>query len=293
MPTDFSASANNALTIAVALCKKHNAVLHLLHVKESRYIIATPGTDVSLPSLAQEIDTDARENLYNAYESVMRTGIGVQIHMPTGIPYDEICKSADAMPIDLIVMGMHGISGPREFFTGTTAYNVIKNSTRPVLTIPDHFNKECFGNVLFPVRTIPGVKEKFDYLLPLLLRNAGAQLHIAVVQHTAEESCIDTVTLNDIFTSLEQNSITSSYSINKCNNIAEQVLHLAKTYRADLIAINATLDYKNTQFFIGPYTQQIISHAHVPVLSFRQAIDVATEIRKNEDKKLVRSISGL
>jgi len=36
-----------------------------------------------------------------------------------------------------------------------------------------------------------------------------------------------------------------------------------------LIVINASLDYKWRQFFIGPYTQQVINHAKVPVLSIR------------------------
>lgn len=52
---------------------------------------------------------------------------------------------------------------------------------------------------------------------------------------------------------------------------ASEVLETAAREETDLIAITASLDYDIRDFFIGPYTQQIVNHAKVPVLSIRPA----------------------
>ena len=58
------------------------------------------------------------------------------------------------------------------------------------------------------------------------------------------------------------------------------MLEVCDAINADLIVINATLDYKWTQFFVGPYTQQVVNHAKVPVLSFTNAVNVTAEVEK-------------
>ena len=291
LPTDFSEEAENALATAIVLCRKHNAVLHLMHVKENRYLVGEPGSETAMQSILQGIDNDTREHLYNIYESVIRTGIAVQIHMPTGVPYDEICRATDVMPIDLVVMGTHGISGKRSSFIGTTAYHVVRNSTKPVLTIPVSFKKEYFQYILFPVRAVPGIKEKYDYVLSLLNPTAD-RLHFDMVQHIIGQA-VDEQTIEDINQSFMAYNNTGQFETYRGDDIAAYILSIASSGMTDLIAINTTLDYKNSQLFMNPYVQRMISNANVPVLSFRQAIDLPTQIKKNDDLRLVKKISSL
>lgn len=294
MPTDFSDTGNNVLSIAIELCKQNNAVLHLLHVVESRYIITGTESGISLPAIANEIDADARARLYNIYQSVMRTsGIAVQIHMPTGIPYDEICKAADEMPIDLIVMGAHGASGSREFFMGTTAYSVIKNTTKPVLTIPSNYMQTTFSSILFPVRPVKEIRKKFEYIQSFLLNKNFTQVHVAVLCKNGQEEDLlaNEEELHDIINSLEQNRITATKEIYRCRNFATRVLELAGRHAADLIVINSSLDYKWTQFFVGPFTQQVVNHSKVPVLSYRNGINVPLEMEKEKERELAKKRS--
>ena len=49
-----------------------------------------------------------------------------------------IIKTASDNDVDLIIMGTHGASGVREFFIGSTAQQVIKISSCPVLTVPSN-----------------------------------------------------------------------------------------------------------------------------------------------------------
>ena len=280
--TDFSEQGDNAIKTAVAICKQHNAVLHLIHVVESRYIINTPQTDTAVLAIIKEIDRDSRNRLYNVFENVIREHhIPVQIHMPTGIPFDEICKAATEMPIDLIVMGTHGASGVREFFMGTTAYSVIKNTTKPVLTIPASFARQYFSKILFPIRPVNGIKEKYEFIKSLA-NNPEVAIHFATLCLPEEEEllAIQKEEIKEIETSMDKQGIIFSNEIFLCKNFAQKVLDVSDNVNADLIVINATLDYKWTQFFVGPYTQQIVNHAKVPVLSFRNAINITAESEK-------------
>ena len=53
-----------------------------------------------------------------------------------------------------------------------------------------------------------------------------------------------------------------------------QVLHIAENTKPDLIVITATLDHTVKEFFLGPYTQDIVNHAQFPVLSIKPGYKV-------------------
>jgi universal stress protein A len=293
-PTDFSYLGNHTLQIAIELCRQHGAVLHLLHVVENRYIINGSDKGISLPSMLQEIDAEARAELYNIYESVISNNdITVQIHMPTGIPFDEICKAAEEMPIDLIVMGTHGASGYSKFFIGTTAYNVIKNTTKPVLTVPGYFEKTSFNKILFAVRPQEEIKDKFNYLETLLCANTECSVHIAAFFEKELELDLQSNndTLRNMLSCIKNSSLHYTQKVYNGKNYAGKVEELTESLKPDLIVINATLDYIWTQFFVCPHTRQVLNQARVPVLSYRQGINVCAEIKKRKSEDLVKKRS--
>lgn len=296
LATDFSEPSDTALRVAIKLCKQNGAVLHLLHVVESRYLVANLHDGVSVQQMVREIDNESREKLYHLYETILRTtSIPVQLHMPKGVPYDEICKAAEEMPVDLIVLGTHGASGVREFFIGTTAYSVIKNTVKPVLTIPSGFSKDVFGKILFPVRTVPGIKEKFEYIKPILNHANDATVHLAAITEKGEEAALleHKDALHEILLYLRQQQISFTNEMYTCTNMASKVLEIAEKKECDLVVINATLDYKWTQFFVGPFTQQIVNRAQVPVLSYRMSVNVNAELKKHAEYQVAEKPSGL
>ena len=164
-------------------------------------------------------------------------GIRVSTHVSRGIAFTEICSFLADEKIDLVIMGSHGAGGVKEFFIGNTAYNVIKNSPVTVLTIPPNFEGE-FNRVLFSSKPVNGILEKFELLQPLE-NQPGFTMHIAELQSAGE------------------------------------LLALSHELAVDLIAINATLVLKQDRCFIDPFTRQIVNHARVPVLSYRNGTKLA------------------
>lgn len=281
-PTDFSELSANALNTAIAMCKRQNATLHLLHVVENRLLITPPEANMAAIYIIPELEKAGADNLSKLEKRISsKHQIAISTHLEYGNPSDAIRDKAIDLSVELIVMGTHGTSGLREFFIGSNSYNVIKNTTIPVLTIPGKKKFSGFKKILFPIRATRGIMDKYGFLQPIIEKNE-ARLIIAALSLPGEEYNLDPMNdeVRELGKSLRINNTQFQSEHFVCKNYAKKVLELAKKEKVDLIVINASLDYKWQQFFIGPYTQQIINHAKVPVLSIR-SVDDAVGISDN------------
>jgi nucleotide-binding universal stress UspA family protein len=169
-------------------------------------------------------------------------------------------------------MGAYGASGYRDFFIGSNSYYVIKYAGCPVLTIPEGKKWRNFDKVLFPVRPTLGRFKKYQLLSDLVGKNDNnnhCALEVFGISIEKREQDMKQVTeiakeLND---RLQNAAINFSVSFSNGKNVAEEVLEKADKTNTDLIIISTTVDVSNKQFFIGPFSQRIINHAKIPVLS--------------------------
>lgn len=271
VPTDFSGLSVNALTTAVAMCKRHDATLHLLHVVETRFLIAPPEANMAAIYVIPQLEKTGAEQLDLLEKKIKaKQNVTIKTHIEFGVPSNSIRDKAIDLNCDLIVMGTHGASGFREFFIGSNAYSVIKNTSIPVLTIPGNKKVRDFRKILFPVRRNKGVLHKFNFIEPIIEKN-NAELIIVGLSIAGEidqpyDSNEEMKQFSQIL-GLANTDFTTQFFV--CRNYARKVLEVAKKEKVDLIVINASLDYKWRQFFVGPYTQQVINHAKIPVLSIR------------------------
>lgn len=270
-PTDFSPVSENALVTALAMCKRHGAKLHLLHVVEIQYAAPPAEAMATAAFIVPGLENAALEKLSGLAGSIRdNTSVEVEIHLAKGYPALVIPERAGYLNCDLIVMGTHGAAGIKEFLIGSTAYAVIKKTTIPALTIPGTAAFPSFAKILFPVRAIGGVMDKYHYIEPVIEKNKA---HLVMVALSLPEELIDRQDLNynmqRIAASLQRRGVTFKAAWYQCDSYSKKVLELADKTKADLIVINAELDYKWTEFFVGPYAQQVVNHAKIPVLSIR------------------------
>lgn len=146
-PTDFSSAAENAFLFALAIAKKYNSTLTLLHVYE------LPELGRSLKSTTKEVfemmemETlrDFKSSVKKMHKIADENGFGdveFSQQMAEGETVYTITKYADKEKCDLIVMGTQGATGLKEVFLGSIATGVIDESNVPVLTIPSSANHE-------------------------------------------------------------------------------------------------------------------------------------------------------
>ncbi|MFZ9388472.1 MAG: universal stress protein [Chitinophagaceae bacterium] len=271
LATDFSELSGNAQSTAIAMCKRQKAVLHLLHIMENRPVSSkkVPEPDIKgKPKLPAEAAADQLARV----ESDIREKEGIEVvsYLESGIPEDLIREKAESLNCDLIVMGTRGASNFREFFNGSKACNVIKHTTIPVLTIPGKKKINDFKKILFPIRVTRGILAKYHFIEPIIDKN-HSELYIAGLSLPGGEYNLGPEDENilELGRSLRTRNTKFNSEFFVCRNYAKKVLDLAKKEKVDLIVINASLDYKWRQFFLGPYTQQVVDHSGVPVLSIR------------------------
>lgn len=145
VPTDFSAGSRAALRQLEWLIPSGSRVdVLLIHVLEPA-VSALP-IWMDSPDERRQWRARVREDERRAGEALERTASGlakvlgssakITGHVRSGVPYDEICRAADRMRADLIVIGTHGTTGLKRFLLGSVAERVLRHAGRPVLAVP-------------------------------------------------------------------------------------------------------------------------------------------------------------
>ncbi len=275
VPLDFSEASLNALESAVHIAKQQDLNITLIHVIPYGSLIQSGYESIPVaPIVLENVKKSVEEKLNLVAEDILkRHQFGVNTLIATGAVAIEITQVASQMEAEMIVMGTHGASGLKEFFLGTNAYDVIKKSTCPVLTIPPNQKWNGFSKILFPVRDVPNALDKYQYLRKIIQKNKAKLIVLGIVKSPAAKS-IQSIqhSINYLDQELKKDEVKAVLKISTSPKPAEQVLRFAKQEAIDLIAITADFDYEIAEFFVGPYTQQIVNHASVPVVSIRPGV---------------------
>jgi nucleotide-binding universal stress UspA family protein len=131
--TDFSPAGNVALPYALSIARRRNAVLYVHYV-----------SDVERPESDQEI----RRRVPNLEELHPLAGqVRVEYVFDRDVePSNSIIRFAEDRDVGLIVMSTHGRKGLRRVYIGNNTAEVVRQSTRPVLTVTHPFHKKIFAH---------------------------------------------------------------------------------------------------------------------------------------------------
>ncbi len=189
VPTDFSDNANQALKYAIQLANKFGASIHLLHAYQ---ITSGTGRLVSIDHIIHEDRVKELNSLLRRMKPELNSSASIDGYVRKGGSVDTICRAAEQLTVDLIVMGTTGASGMKKMFMGSTANNVIKRTELPVLAVPDDFHDFSLDNITISVddQKVPE---------PYVLHPAVELAHqfntevslLHVVDHPDTESSID------------------------------------------------------------------------------------------------------
>lgn len=285
IPTDFSELSESALKVGIAIAKRQNAKIILLHVIDRMAYLQPAEIFVPEVQISPDHIAEIKKRIDNfAAQILIDTGVQVSGKVIDGQPSDEICSYAYKKKIDLIVMGTHGSSGLKEFFIGTEVFRVVKNASCPVLTIPGNWQKTVFNRVLFPIRLKTGAIEKYFYARPIIEKNNSELILLALGDKKSPSQIKELVSFVDrIKYQLHNDSVSFQTTYCASDDFPNTVINKAKDYEADLIVLTANLDFNFKAFFVGPYSQQIVNHSLTPVLSIKPIND---EVQTESSAKL-------
>lgn len=136
--TDFSENSVPARILAIEFAKAFQAELLILHVVNSR-LVGYPNFANQYPkelAMVQEhIQAGVSEELDVIGNDCRRDIEKVKVYSRSGSPAKEIIEFAKNQSVGLIVMGTHGWSGAKHLILGSTAENVVRHASCPVLTV--------------------------------------------------------------------------------------------------------------------------------------------------------------
>ncbi|MGZ3440851.1 MAG: universal stress protein [Polyangia bacterium] len=140
VPTDFSEGSAEAFETALDLASDSGARLTLFHV---HHVPTTVFPDVILPltpELMQNLQHSADLILDQLRERAVAAGVDTDYKTGFGATHTEICDLADALGVDLIVIGTHGRGGLSHALLGSVAEKVVRRAPCPVLTVSSHMH---------------------------------------------------------------------------------------------------------------------------------------------------------
>lgn len=276
IPTDFSDSANNAMNVALQMAQRQFAEIHLFHIVQLHSLVPpselqngyTDFTSIIIRSAMEQMEVLKTEIERNYNFKVFTTVEFGVISINTN---DYIRKNE----IDLVIIGTHGTSGWKEFFLGSNAMTIVKQVICPILIVPITSSKIDFTSILYPVRNMDGMIEKYDFIRPIIRRNDSYIRLLGVL----EESERDMLTQFTERFKVIENMILKELShvisdVHICKNIADKVLEVADISKADLLVINVNLDNNGSIFSTDTFTQRIVNHAKIPVFCVKPVINL-------------------
>jgi nucleotide-binding universal stress UspA family protein len=134
VPVDFSPPSLEAIEFALPLIKEFGADLHLVHAFASDYpIAALAALPLVLPEV--EINQSVHRHLKDVAKKYSIDLRRENLHALKGQPFEEICRLARDISIDLIVIATRGHTGLKHLALGSTAERVVRYSPCPVLVV--------------------------------------------------------------------------------------------------------------------------------------------------------------
>jgi nucleotide-binding universal stress UspA family protein len=281
---DFSASSLSAVEFALPLIKHFGADLHLVHVFANDYpITALVAMPFVLPEL--EVNRSVHRQLKNVAQKYSIDLHRENIHALKGRPFDEICRLARDISIDLTIIATRGNTGLKHLALGSTTERVVRYSPCPVLVTRDRDlsrRTTSFRKILVPIDfsecSIKGLEyakafaKEFKSKL-VLLNSVHFQYYVAsdeygrydlprltrYVEKTAREQMQDLVEKTN-WGGLEVETPLQA------GHPGQQICERAKDSGVDLIVTSTHGTTGLKHVLLGSTAEYVVRHAQSPVL---------------------------
>jgi nucleotide-binding universal stress UspA family protein len=294
VPIDFSTTSLEAIECALPLIKRFGADLHLVHVFELDYPLSSM---VAMPLIVPELEVGKRvrrhlKDVARKYSMELRHE---NIHSVRGRPFEEICRLARELGIDLIVTSTRGNTGLKHLALGSTAERVVRYSPCPVLVVrPVDPKKKAggngrmtkhelsFGKILVPIDFSDCSMKGLGYARALakqfgsglvLFNSVALQYYVAsdeymrydspLIMQQAEKAAQEQ--MRDLVQKTNWDGIEVEQSL-EIGHAGQQICARAQDHGADMIVTSTHGTTGLKHILLGSTAEYVVRHASCPVL---------------------------
>jgi nucleotide-binding universal stress UspA family protein len=277
LATDFSTVSEKATLYARALAQRFSSLVELAHVFDPSRVATYEDALLGLPvSERRQTSRDSLERLRNQFVSsgVETRTVSLEGHHPA----PELLRVAKEQQIDLIVAGTTSKQGMERLLLGSTAEQLIRNATCPVLTVGPHTASIgelplAFQAIIYATDLTPRAAKAALFAVSFA-EDSGGRLYLChVCDSSGEGSAQDTLSEKTFESLLRKMIPRSSYDwcspecIVKHGDVSEAILSLAVRVKADLIVLGA----RHSSFWLTHVarglTSELLAQATCPVMT--------------------------
>jgi nucleotide-binding universal stress UspA family protein len=275
--TDFTEASSKAFKYVSALARHFQAQVTAVHVlRASVHDWPKFGTDPEYKKLCHE----TKQSLDKICHRLQQAGFQADRALLDGDPVEGILKAVKHHKADLLILGTHGSRDIERLMLGSTAEEVLRKISRPVLTVGPNTRDPNRGNVLFR-RVILATdfnREALSAALYAFSLAAKEASHISVC-HVLPEGHTKTMDSAQLEAEFMQamNKLIPADIWKKCSadyaveygDAADEILALAETRNADLIVLGAHSASAMATHLAPGVAFRVIAGAKCPVLTIR------------------------
>ena len=297
-PTDFSECAERAYKHAALLSARHGAELHVLNVLPPHVVPpnnpmaflseVAAGEPLAVSEPAPISDTGAASTASAGAVSKPSAVdepppiVYSQLHSPSATK--GILEYGRAHDVDLIVMGTHGRQGIDHLMLGSVAEDIVRNASRPVLTV--RYDESTPPATAVRRILVPIDFSEFSVLDVAieLARTYGAELDML---HVIEEAVLPTIygveplspnaplyiertegALRKLLDKTGASDVTAHQHV-RIGHAPRRILEFADERRADLIVIGSHGRTGLSRLLIGSVAEKVVRLAPCPVFTLK------------------------
>lgn len=267
VPTDFSATANRAADIAIAIAEKSHAEIHFLHLQITPvpWVKLDKEKEERFPETLKEIG-HAKNELNKLVKKAEDMGLKAEQFLVFDVGRVEILKHIPFHHHDFVVMGSHGVSGAKELFIGSNTQKVIRESPVPVLIVKEK-SVWPVKNMVFASSFEEDVKEPFQTVVKLAdLNESSIHLLYVNVPFSFEETDRSMGKMHAFHETCPRGGTCTTNIYNSLNE-ERGILKFSKSIGADLIALATHGKSGFMSFMSKSITESLANHSQTPILS--------------------------
>ena len=289
VPTDFSAASIQALPYAIGVCREMDATLTLVHVVPTLF----PPESAHIGAVVEEkrLVNDAKLFLDNFRDKQIPESLTGTNLILTGSAWHGITELAREDKFDLIVIGTHGHTALKHLWLGSTAENVVRHASCPVLTVREQpiavlmpgQNPIRARKILVPTDFSELSKSAVKEAVSLARRfNAKIDLvHVLEPPPYPEFGYVHIPVKEGALRKLAESQIEKlraevpalgellNYTPIRTGNAPHEIVQSARELNAELIVIGTHGRTGIKRLALGSTAEKVVRHAHCPVLVLR------------------------
>ncbi len=268
VPTDFSATADNAAEYALELANFLNGRIILVNAYHP-YLPANYQAGFS-PDLIEIQKGSVLEKLKKLKKDLLSKhgrNFDIECVAEMGFSFDVINLVAKRENADLIVMGITGEAGKvKRHMIGSTTLDVARNQELPVFIVPENVKFFPIKKISFACDLEKTEQTNLIYTAKSFCKVFGAELEIVNVDKQKKAVSLEKVVTNYFIEQNLQNIKHQTVRIGG-NNVTHELEDYFESHQTDLIMLNPKKHNLFYSMFNYSITKELAFHSKLPLLT--------------------------